>query len=90
VLTNETTDLATLREALPPIVDVGIRLWQQARLDADQLALLRNVSIDFAALDGLYLGLTTGNTILLDTNDVGFGRYIDAPPRSLPHGDFTR
>jgi hypothetical protein len=31
-------------------------------------------------LDGAYLGLTTGNTILLDTNAAGYHWFIDPTP----------
>jgi hypothetical protein len=38
-------------------------------------------------LDGAYLGLTTGNTILLDTNAAGYGWFID--PTTLDDSEFS-
>jgi hypothetical protein len=42
--------------------------------------LLDTIDIQFAELDGAYLGFTTGNTILLDTNAAGYHWFIDPTP----------
>ena len=73
-------DLVTLRDSLQPIVDASASLWQRAGLDANQLSRLGSIDIQFADLDGDYLGLTTGSTIVLDVNAAGYGWYIDHTP----------
>lgn len=70
-ITNE--DLTTITEA------AIARLEDAGASDAD-LARLENAFIQVADLNGDLLGLTLGDTILIDANAAGLGFFIDATP----------
>jgi hypothetical protein len=77
----DAAELAMLYAGLPSIINAAILRWQQAGVDASQLELLDTIDIQFAELDGAYLGLTTGNTIFLDANAAGYGWFVSQEPR---------
>ncbi|QXE26036.1 parallel beta-helix repeat [Richelia sinica FACHB-800] len=66
---------------LAPIVAEAKRRWiDSGLLSATAIANLDLVQFQVAELDGLILGRTEGNTILLDSNAAGYGWFIDTTP----------
>jgi hypothetical protein len=67
--------------ALAPIVDEAIARWDEAvNLDDQVVAMLHETSFYTVDLDGLELGLTSDNEILIDDDAAGFGWFVDETP----------
>ena len=65
--------------ALEPIVAEAKARWSALGADLAQVA---GVRVAVANLSGAYLGLASGNTIILDRDAAGWGWFIDATPRN--------
>ena len=65
--------------ALAAVVDAAIARWAASGLVSDaDLAALDDLSFGIADLDGLILGSSSGNRILIDIDAAGFGWFVDA------------
>ena len=63
------------------MVDVAIARWAASGLVSNAaLAMLDDVTFGITDLDGLLLGSTNGNRILIDVDAAGFGWFVDATP----------
>jgi hypothetical protein len=63
---------------LAPIIGAGIDYWEDiAGIDASQLA---DVSFLITDLSDMFLAVTVGNTILIDSDAAGNGWFIDETP----------
>ena len=66
---------------LAGIVDEAMRRWSDSGLlDADQLAVLNTLKFEVADLSDTSLGLTTADTIYIDSDAAGFGWFVDQTP----------
>jgi hypothetical protein len=72
---------ALTTKEIQPLVQEAAAHWQAAGLTPQQAALLRGVDVQIADLGGATLGLTSGNTILIDDNAAGWGWFVDPTPR---------
>jgi subtilisin-like proprotein convertase family protein len=72
------------RQELDPIVDEAVRRWTKSGLlDTAQLVSIETIeTIEFEIrnLAGTTLGLTTADTIVIDTDAAGYGWYVDMTP----------
>ncbi len=66
-------------DQLRSATETAVRYWEATgRLNADQLARLATTSVRIADLDGLYLGLESGGTVLIDADAAGHGWQLQA------------
>ena len=56
------------------------RRWAASGLDAQVLQSIDQLTVTVANLDGLMLGQSIGNTILIDADAAGYGWFVDATP----------
>ena len=69
------------QQMLDPIVDEAVRRWTESGLlDAAQLLALESIEFEITNLAGTTLGLTTAETIVIDTDAAGYGWYVDVTP----------
>lgn len=68
-----TADVNTLKSA-------AIQRFAEAGLEASHIQRLEQATVDVADLEGDLLGLTTGNSIVIDLNAAGVGYFIDVTP----------
>ena len=72
---DATVDAATLAA----VVDAAIARWAASGLVSEaDLAVLEDVTFGITDLDGLILGSTSGNRVLIDIDAAGFGWFIDS------------
>jgi len=72
---------ALTEEALEPIIAEAKQRWIEASvLDHKTIKLLDDVIFRIADLNGLTLGLTMENTVLIDINAAGHGWFVDETP----------
>ena len=80
------TQLTASVNAAPSSADIAAALaeakrrWAATGLDAQALAAMDRVSVSVANLDGLMLGQTLGNSIVIDVDGAGYGWFIDRTP----------
>ncbi len=76
---GDATDITELNHTeLAPIIDAAIDYWVDIiGVDASQLA---DVSFFITDLSEMFLALTVGNTILIDTDAAGYGWFVDETP----------
>jgi subtilisin-like proprotein convertase family protein len=68
-------------EELEPIVNEAVRRWTESGLlDAAQLVAIESIEFEITNLAGTTLGLTTAETIVIDTDAAGYGWYVDVTP----------
>jgi hypothetical protein len=61
------------QDELDAMVQIAIQHWADAGADAGQIAAMQNAQFGVASLAGLDLGLTAGNSVLIDDNAAGYG-----------------
>ncbi len=64
---------------LEPVVDAAIAQWAGA-LGEDAVASLHDVEFQVGEFSGRVLGLTGGNTVLMDADAAGYGWFVDPTP----------
>jgi hypothetical protein len=76
---GDATDITELNHIeLAPIIDAAIDYWVDIiGVDASQLA---DVSFLITDLSEMFLAVTVGNTILIDTDAAGYGWFVDETP----------
>jgi hypothetical protein len=76
---GDATDIIELNQTeLAPIIDAAIDYWVDiAGVDASQLA---DVSFLITDLSEMFLAVTVGSTILIDTDAAGYGWFVDETP----------
>ncbi len=76
---GDATDITELKHTeLAPIIDAAIDYWIDITgVDASQLA---DVSFLITDLSEMFLAVTVGNTILIDTDAAGYGWFVDETP----------
>jgi len=76
---GDATDITELNYTeLAPIIDAAIDYWVDITgVDASQLA---DVSFLITDLSEMFLAVTVGNTILIDTDAAGYGWFVDETP----------
>lgn len=67
-------------DALAPIVEQAVFLWNGVALTAAQRTALEQVQVDVGQLPGALLGLATGTSIVLDADAAGYGWFVDDTP----------
>ena len=76
-------DSSTLsQEQLDSVVSAATSRWEATGLTSDQLARLRGMKFEVAAMNGDRLGETAGDVIHVSNNAGGNGWFIDASPQS--------
>jgi hypothetical protein len=80
--TDSNEELTTLTYAeLDPIINAAIDRWTESSLfDEAMLTLLDGLTFVIADLTGDNLGLTVGDTVIIDTDAAGHGWFIDDTP----------
>jgi hypothetical protein len=73
---------------LQPIVQAAIARWRASPALHGNDQLLRQAQVTIAALPGLMLGQTIGNSIVIDPTAAGYGWFVDATP--LGDSEFHR
>ena len=76
---SSSTELLTT-QALDPIIEEAVRRWSWWASEDTVRQTLAGVNFAIADLGGQVLGLTDGNTIVLDDNAAGHGWFIDSTP----------
>jgi hypothetical protein len=66
---------------LAGMVEEAVRRWSDSGLlNTDQLAVLHTLKFEVADLSDTSLGLTTADTIYIDSDAAGFGWFVDQTP----------
>ncbi len=77
--TNSEPEVIT-EATVAPIVQEAIERWAAAGADQESLDKMQSATFLVSDLDGLYLGMTSGDTVWLDWNATGRGWFVDSTP----------
>ena len=75
-------------DELTPLVGAALSRWSAVGLTPQQVDVLSNLSVSVSDLPGGYIGVSIGNSIVLDRDAAGNGWYRDSTP--LDDDEFVR
>ncbi|TNG03501.1 MAG: matrixin family metalloprotease, partial [Gammaproteobacteria bacterium] len=77
---NSQTAISLTEQALAPVLEEAIRIWESQGLNDPLLDRLANLEVDIADMPDGTLGEASGNTIQIDNNADGYGWFVDSTP----------